>query len=133
MSRKMLVMYGSQTGNAQSIAEVWIHSIYGIYVSSHFSCLSSKQIHEDALTKNFESDEALPLNNWKKLDQPFDQQQLVIIVCSTSGNGEAPDNCGRFFRFVKKVKNAKDMLAGVNYAVMALGGMKFLVICIFRH
>ena len=65
------------------------------------------------------------MNQWKKLPEPFDQQPLVIIVCATSGNGEAPDNCGKFFRMIKKVKNPKNMLTGVNYAVLALGGKHY--------
>jgi sulfite reductase alpha subunit-like flavoprotein len=49
----------------------------------------------------------------------------VIIVCSTTGNGEPPDNAGKFWRFVKRRTQPKDMLANLAFTVLGLGDTNY--------
>lgn len=49
----------------------------------------------------------------------------IIIVCSTTGNGEAPENAGKFWRYVKRRTQPKDMLAGLHFTVLGLGDTNY--------
>lgn len=49
----------------------------------------------------------------------------VIIVCSTTGNGEPPDNAGKFWRYVKRRTQPKDMLRNLAFTVLGLGDTNY--------
>ena len=76
--RKVYVLYGSQTGNAESIA---------------------KELSEN-LGRELISNELLALNKAKgrKLQ---DDCLLFLVVCSTTGNGDCPENADSWWRTVK--------------------------------
>ena len=46
-------------------------------------------------------------------------------MCATTGNGDAPENAERFWRFVKRRTQPKDMLAKLHYAVLVRGVATF--------
>lgn len=49
----------------------------------------------------------------------------VIVVCSTTGNGEPPDNAGKFWRYVKRRTQPKDMLVNLRFTVLGLGDTNY--------
>jgi methionine synthase reductase len=50
---------------------------------------------------------------------------FVVIVCSTTGNGDPPDNCGKFWRYVKRRSQPEDLLAKLRYTVLGLGDTNY--------
>jgi methionine synthase reductase len=50
------------------------------------------------------------------------------IVCSTTGNGDAPENADEFWRIVKK-RTAKDTFLGVPFCVLGLGDTNYDKFC----
>lgn len=72
------MLYGSQTGNAESIAVEL-----------------SERLTELGIQNKCDS-----LNSAKKI--PLKEQALaLVIVCSTTGNGDAPENAEAWWRSVK--------------------------------
>ena len=93
--REFYVLYGSQTGNAESVAK------------DFSSKLSSKGINNKCLT----------LNAAKKL-LIKDLAKCLIVVCSTTGNADAPENADLWWRSVK-LRSAVRMYI-ITYFVMML-------------
>jgi sulfite reductase alpha subunit-like flavoprotein len=44
--------------------------------------------------------------------------QVAVFVISTTGNGDSPENSEKFWRFIKRRTNAKDMLSKMQYTVL---------------
>lgn len=98
---RLHVLYGSQTGNAQSIAE----DIYAEVASSSIASLQN-------------------LNAAKKLH--LTEEPLVyIIVCSTTGNGDPPENAESWWRSIKLKATPTDAFKNVHYAVLGLGDTNY--------
>jgi sulfite reductase alpha subunit-like flavoprotein len=107
MTTPLLILYSSKTGNAQAIAE---------------------RLQSEAAGHGFES-QMHEMNKWKKLANNFESYPLVVCVASTTGDGELPENGSRFLRYLKKKTNASDMLAGMKYALLALGDTNYAKFC----
>ena len=102
------VAYGSQTGNAKAIAQ------------DVFKKLREMGVKVRLLT----------LNDWKKLNPTLVKgTELLICVISTTGNADAPDNCDKFQRFLKRKALAADMLKGLRFAVLGLGDTNYNEFC----
>ena len=104
---RVLILYGSQKGNAKSIAET---------------------IGESAPKFGFKGEVRAGNDFAKKLDA-FAKERLVIMVVSTTGAGEHPDNCGRFFRKLNKKTVAKDLLDSLKFTVLAIGDTNYDHFC----
>ena len=54
------------------------------------------------------------LNRWREeaeqtsWDEVLDRTACIFIICSTTGNGDFPDNAEKFWRFIKSRKLSKD-------------------------
>ena len=74
------VLYGSQTGTAAEIA---------------------KNIGAEAQAKGMTA-AVRTMNGFDFSNVSAENTPIVIMVVSSTGDGEAPDNCGKFFQAVKK-------------------------------
>lgn len=96
MSRSALVLYGTETGNAQDVA----------YEISQ--CLERLHI----ATRTCELD-ATPL-------QDILSHDLIVIAISTTGQGDFPSNSNRFWLSLRRKKLTATSLAGVKYGLIGL-------------
>ena len=64
--------------------------------------------------------------DFKTLD--FEAERRVVVVCSSTGNGDAPDNADRFYRYVKR-KTTPAILAKSHFAVCAMGDQNYELFC----
>jgi len=95
----LYIMYGSATGNSEQIAKD---------LAANYECLLQ---NPDALTF-FPSVVCCELNQfkkylptWEKEENAMGSKHGLLIVASTTGNAEAPENCIRFMSFIKRRTN----------------------------
>eukprot|EP00054_Salpingoeca_dolichothecata_P003146 m.25560 g.25560 ORF g.25560 m.25560 type:complete len:701 (+) comp13581_c0_seq1:109-2211(+) len=102
-----LLLYGSQTGVARGLAEDLVVDLSNLSppVSVRLMCME----------------------NFKQFD--VTKEKVVIMVCSTTGDGDPPDNASRFWRQIKKRTLAPDHLAGLNFTVLGLGDTNYTNFC----
>ncbi|NXX99557.1 NDOR1 oxidoreductase, partial [Centropus bengalensis] len=99
--RKILVLFGSQTGNAEDAAE---------------------RIGRGARRHGLRCRvEALDCYDVAKLIQ----EPLVVFVCATTGQGDPPDNMKMFWRFLFRRNLPPNSLCQLDYAVLGLGDSSY--------
>lgn len=96
-NRQLTILYGSQTGCAQDLAE----KLYR----------ESKQWHFGGPVQSLDAYDVRRLVD----------EQFVVFVCSTQGQGNEPDNMHSFWRFLLRKSLPADSLCGVHFAVLGLG------------
>ncbi|XP_066258161.1 NADPH-dependent diflavin oxidoreductase 1 isoform X1 [Euwallacea similis] len=98
---KITILYGSQTGNAQDVGErLW---------------RESKRFYFQSCVK--------PLNDFNIAQ--IAQERCIIFICSTTGQGEEPDNMKIFWKFLLKKSLPKDFLSQMKFAVLGLGDSSY--------
>lgn len=103
ISKDVTILYGSQTGNAQRLAEK-----------------SSKTLEGHGFQVTVSSMSNFKPNNLKKV-------QNLLIVVSTHGEGTPPDNAISFHEFLYSKRAPK--LNGLNFSVLALGDSSYEFFC----
>ncbi|KAJ1616254.1 protein MTRR-1, isoform b, partial [Pavlovales sp. CCMP2436] len=94
-------MYGTQTGNSRGIAN---------------------QLSDELKKASFDAPVA-GLDQFKKLS--LHEEDYVVIVCSTTGNGDAPENAEAFVRFVKNKKTAPGYFSKMSYSILGIGDTNY--------
>lgn len=102
-SGKLTIIYASQTGNAKGIAEA---------------------LEQDALALDIPV-RLCDASDYKGKD--LAKETHVIIVASTNGEGEAPDNAIEFHEFLQSKKAPK--LSNLHYGVIGLGDSSYEFFC----
>jgi sulfite reductase alpha subunit-like flavoprotein len=101
------VLYGSQEGNAKSI---------------------SQRVHQEAQEKGIDS-------NWNSLDdyskigldkrENWTKERPILVVTSSTGNGEPPENAKKFWRFIRRKKRSEFDIEGQPYLLLGLGDSNY--------
>lgn len=104
--KEIYILYGSQTGNAEGI---------------------SNDLKEACDTHEIRA-QLLTLNAAKKVNLK-ECAKVVVIICSTTGNGDAPENAEAWWRSVKIRSAPKDMFDGLEYTVLGLGDTNYDKFC----
>ena len=99
---KSLILFGSQTGNAEAISE-------------HLS----KKINI----------EFQPLSFIGKNIEMLEKYEYIYLIISTTGDGEPPNNALTFFRYLKKKKRNNYKLPNLKYSILALGSTDYSNFC----
>lgn len=100
-SRKLLVLYGSQTGTAQDLAE---------------------RIGREAKRRHFTT-RVMSLDSYCVAN--LIQESLCVFVCATTGQGDPPDNMTVFWKFIMRKNLPKSSLCQMYHAVIGLGDSSY--------
>ncbi|KAI1285666.1 Methionine synthase reductase [Halotydeus destructor] len=106
--KSLIILYGSQTGQAKAIAEE----------------INSRCSTELDLAENSISLDIYPLD---LVDKKFslEKRSKAVIVVSTTGEGEPPENALKFFRRVRKKTLSPNHLSHLDYALLGLGDSNY--------
>ena len=103
--KPVCILYGSQTGCAKGVAE---------------------HVHSECTRLGIPSTLS-PANDYASAG--FLSSDLSVIVCSTTGDGDAPMNAEEFLRFIRRRTHAKDMLSNLRVASLGLGDTNYDKFC----
>ena len=102
MARKrILILYGSQTGCSQEVA----HSLGRMGKRRYFEC------------------EIVALDEYQLANLP--REHLVIFVVATTGDGDPPDNMSKFWTFIRQKGLPGNALSNVLFSVFGMGDSSY--------
>lgn len=101
MAFDIIVLYGSQTGNAEDMAR----RIGFMAKSKGYTVLVEAM--DDFQLKHLAS------------------QEIALFVCSTTGHGQEPENMKTFYNFIRRRDLPSNCLTNLNYAVFGLGDSSY--------
>ncbi|XP_071789021.1 methionine synthase reductase-like [Asterias amurensis] len=103
---RFLLLYGSQTGQAKAIAEEIFETSPQHGLDPEMHCLSV-------------TDKKFCIEN----------EKCVVIIVSTTGEGEPPDTATKFWRRLKKKTLPSDHLSQVEFTLLGLGDSNYTNFC----
>lgn len=101
--KALTVLYASQLGTAAEIAKNIATEAQSRGIESHLSSMN-----------DFSFDKVTPTAT-----------PVVILVASSTGDGDAPDNAVSFYAAVRRKSNAADRLKGVQFTCLGLGDSNY--------
>lgn len=102
MSNRITILYGSETGNAEEYAK---------YLKLRLKSYNLKP--------TLSSLDAFPLKNL------VTDTDYLIIICSTTGQGELPRNSKSFMKFICKKKLPRDFFQHLRLTTLGLGDSSY--------
>ena len=100
---KLIVLYGTETGNSELL--------------SMDICKAAEDVGMEAVAFGMDEIESEDLLSYSRL----------LIVCSTWGDGEQPDNAMDLFEYAEELSD--DALTNMSFTVLALGDTAFDLFC----
>lgn len=100
-SQQLLVLFGSQTGTAQDVAE-----------------RLGREARRRRLCSRVRALDSYPLVN-------LIHEPLVVFVCATAGQGDPPDNMKNFWKFLFRKNLLPTSLCQLDFAVLGLGDSSY--------
>ncbi|CAF1062426.1 unnamed protein product [Didymodactylos carnosus] len=104
--QRFVLLFGSETGQCKSIAQ-------GVVDVAHEQ--------QDLCIDLFELDD---------VDKQFklEEEPVIVIITSSTGDGEPPSNASKFWRKIRREKNPK-YLSHMKYTVLGLGDTNYSNFC----
>lgn len=101
-SENIFILYGSQTGNSQDLSErIW---------------RKAKLLKLTAHLRSFDR------FDFNKLNNPMVK---LLCVCSTTGQGDLPDNMTKFWKIIMRKNMPSDIMQNVKFGVIGLGDSSY--------
>jgi len=100
-NRRLLILYGSQTGTAEDVAQ---------------------QVSRGARRLHFHT-ELSSMDAYER-DKIFDEQ-LVIFICSTTGQGTQPQNMTKFWNELRRANLPVDFIDNIHFTIFGLGDSSY--------
>jgi homodimeric pyruvate:ferredoxin (flavodoxin) oxidoreductase len=98
----VMVLFGSETGNAAALAQVWANEFKRRGIRA--KCAAMDDVDLDEVTK----------------------QSQVFCVVATCGQGEFPANCRDFWKALSDPSNPKDLFQNTKFAIFGLGDSSYV-------
>ncbi|KAF9438167.1 NADPH-dependent diflavin oxidoreductase 1 [Entomortierella beljakovae] len=100
--RRILFLYGSQTGCAQDVAEN--------------AAREARRMHFSASVSSMDDyDRSLLI-----------RESFVVFIASTTGQGEEPDNMKKFWKFLLRKSHPSDALDHLEFTVFGMGDSSYI-------
>eukprot|EP00761_Pharyngomonas_kirbyi_P013488 gb/GECH01013517.1/.p1 GENE.gb/GECH01013517.1/~~gb/GECH01013517.1/.p1 ORF type:complete len:646 (+),score=145.49 gb/GECH01013517.1/:1-1938(+) len=103
---KLTILYGSQTGTAESFANI---------------------LQKEASRQYGFNAKAIDLADYESPEEKLPQENLLIFTMATYGEGEPTDNARDFWDFLFEEEHDEDFLSNVQYTVFGLGNKQYKI------
>ena len=128
----LVICYGSETGNSKAIATRIFKDALEQQIAPdiHLFSLNEYATHyklRDRVKILKSSSDAAA--NTTPSGHILDSKSYMVIICSTTGNGDAPQNADSFFRFIKLKTTPPNFFSNVSFSVLGLGDSNYDLFC----
>lgn len=100
--RRLLILFGSQTGTAEDVAIQISNRARRLHFSTELSSMDQYQS-----------------------DRLLHQHQIIIFVCSTTGQGIEPQNMSNFWTRLRRSNLPNDLLDPIRFTIFGLGDSSY--------